>query len=128
MNIEWQDSYCIDNDRIDAQHRQLFAQANAVFEMNGQAGQRLAIMQLYAHIRTHFADEEALMREVKFPEYMSHRQLHNDMLARMNAISASIGRKHATDEEVRSFMTEWLLGHIAQEDAKIAAYVRQLTC
>jgi len=29
MNIEWKDSYCIDNERIDVQHRQLFAHANA---------------------------------------------------------------------------------------------------
>ncbi len=125
MKIEWQDSYRTGNERIDEQHEILIAYANSVFEMNGHAGQRLAIMQLYAHLRTHLADEEALMRESKFPEYMSHRQLHNDMLGRMNTISASIGRRQATDEEVHDFITKWVLVHIATEDVKIAAHVRQ---
>jgi hemerythrin-like metal-binding protein len=125
MKIEWQDSYRTGNDRIDQQHEVLIEYANSVFEMSGLAGQRLAIMQLYAHLRTHLADEEALMRESKFPDYMSHRHLHIDMLARMNTISASIGRRQATDEEVHVFITKWVLVHFATEDAKIAAHVRQ---
>ena len=125
MNIEWQDSYCIDNDRIDVQHQKLFAHANAVFALKGQAGQQLAIIQLYAHLRSHFANEEALMREVNFPEYKSHVHLHNDMLASMNSISVAIGKNQATDEDIHKFMSGWLLGHIAQEDTKIAAYVRK---
>jgi hemerythrin len=47
------------------------------------------------------------------------------MLARMNAISASIGRRQATDEEVHKFITKWVMVHIATEDAKIAAHIRQ---
>ena len=125
MHIEWKDSYRTGNDRIDEQHEMLVEYANSVFEMNGLAGQQLAMMQLYAHLRTHFSDEEALMRECKFPDYMSHRHLHHDMLARMNAISASIGRRQATDEEVHKFITKWVMVHIATEDVKIAAHIRQ---
>jgi hemerythrin len=122
MRIEWKDSYRTGNDRIDEQHEMLIEYANSVFEMNGLAGQ---MMQLYAHLRTHFADEEVLMRGCRFPQYMSHRHLHHDMLARMNAISASIGRRQATDEEVHKFITKWVMVHIATEDVKIAAHIRQ---
>ncbi len=125
MKIEWQDCYRTGNDRIDEQHEVLIEYANSAFEMNGLAGQRLAIMQIYAHLRTHLADEEALMRECKFPDYMSHRHLHHDMLARMNTISVSIGGRRATDEEVHDFITKWVMVHIATEDAKIAAHIRQ---
>jgi hemerythrin len=125
MNIEWKDSYCIDNERIDVQHRQLFAHANAVFSVSGKPGHRLAIMQLYAYIRTHFADEEALMREVNFPRYKVQLQLHEALLSRLNAISSAVGKDEASDNDLRDFMTEGLLQHIIQEDSLIAAYVRK---
>lgn len=125
MHIEWKDSYCIDNERIDVQHQQLFAHANAVFAFGGKLGHRLAIMQLYAYVRTHFADEEALMREVNFPRYRAHLQLHEALLSRLNEISHAFGKNQASENDLRDFMSKWLLEHITQEDAQIAAYVRK---
>ena len=47
------------------------------------------------------------------------------MLASMNSISIAISKNQATDDEIHKFISGWLLGHIAQEDTKIAAYVRK---
>jgi len=96
-----------------------------VFSVSGKPGHRLAIMQLYAYIRTHFADEEALMREVNFPRYKVQLQLHEALLSRLNAISSAVGKDEASDNDLRDFMTEGLLQHIIQEDSLIAAYVRK---
>ncbi len=49
----------------------------------------------------------------------------HEMLVRMNAIGASIGRRQATDEEVSDFISKWVMVHSATEDAKIAAHIRQ---
>ncbi len=125
MNIEWKDSYRIGHERIDAQHENLFSLANAVFAATDQPAYRLAAMQLYSYIRTHFSDEEALMRSVNYPAYPSHLQLHNRLLSRMNAISEDIGKNEFKNEEISAFMTDWLLQHIAAEDAQIAVYIRR---
>ena len=125
MNIEWKDSYCIGHDRIDQQHQQLFALANVVFAATAQPAYRLAAMQLYSYIRTHFAEEEALMRSVSYPDYPNHVQMHTAMISRWNAISESIGKNEFKNTEINAFMHEWLLQHIAQHDTQIAAYIQQ---
>ena len=125
MNIEWQDSYCIGHERIDKQHKQLFALANTVFLANAQPAYRLAAMQLYSYIRTHFAEEEALMRSINYPFYPNHVQMHTAMISRMNAISEGIGKNEFRNAEINAFMNEWLLQHIAHHDTQIATFIRQ---
>lgn len=125
IHIEWKDSYRVGHDRIDLQHQKLFALANAVFAANGQPDYRTAAMQLYSYTRTHFAEEEALMRSVNYPDYPTHAQMHTAMISRLNAISEHIGKNEFKNAEISAFMNEWLLQHIAQHDAQIAAYVRQ---
>ncbi len=125
MHIDWKDSYCIGNDRIDLQHQQLFALANAVFAATAQPDYRIAAMQLYSYIRTHFADEEALMRSVNYPHYPNHVQMHTAMISRLNSISESLGKNEFRNAEINAFMNEWLLKHIAHHDTQIAAHIRQ---
>ncbi|MBK7003313.1 MAG: hemerythrin family protein [Rhodoferax sp.] len=125
MNIEWKDSYLVGDGRIDSQHRHLFKLADLVVNAPDQNEFRLAAMQLYGYMRTHFADEEILMRTSNYPAYHEHQQLHNELLTRFNAISHSFAQGVWNKDEILAFMTTWLLEHIGQEDAKIAAYIRQ---
>lgn len=125
MNIEWKDSYRIGNDRIDQQHQQLFTLANAVFAATAQPEYRLAAMRLYSYVRTHFADEEALMRSVNYPNYPSHVQMHTAMISRLNAMSEGIGKNEFKNAEINAFMNEWLLTHIGHHDTQIAEHIRQ---
>jgi len=124
MNIEWKDSYCIGHDRIDLQHQQLFALGNAVFAATAQPDYRLAAMQLYSYTRSHFADEEALMRSINYPSYPNHVQMHTAMISRLNAISESIGKNEFRNTEINAFLNEWLLKHIVHHDTQIAAYIQ----
>lgn len=125
MNIEWNDGYFVGDGRIDAQHRHLFKLADLVVNAPDQNNFRLAAMQLYGYMRTHFADEEILMRTNNYPAYREHQRLHNELLTRFNAISRNFGQGAWNREEIVTFMTTWLLEHVAQEDTKIAAHIRQ---
>ncbi len=125
MNIEWNDGYLVGDQRIDTQHRHLFKLADLVVNAPDQNEFRLAAMQLYGYIRTHFADEEILMRTNNYPAYREHQRLHNDLLTRFNAISRNFSQGVWNRDEILTFMTTWLLEHVAQEDAKIADHVRQ---
>ncbi len=125
MNIEWKDSYLVGDGRIDTQHRHLFKLADLVMHAPDQNEFRLAAMQLYGYMRTHFADEEILMRTNNYPAYHAHQQMHNGLLERFNAISHRFGQGVWNRDEIVTFMTQWLLGHIAQEDTKIALHIRQ---
>jgi hemerythrin len=125
MNIEWNDCYRVGDERIDLQHQRLFGLANAILRATDQDTYKLAAINLYGYIRKHFADEEALMREVHFPLYRAHVEMHNAMVSRFNAISQAIGRGQWSRDEIRAFMSDWLLHHIGTEDTQLAAHIHK---
>jgi hemerythrin len=124
MNVEWKDSYRIGNDRIDLQHQQLFEMANAFFMAEDQAALLRCAMALYHQVSAHFADEEALMREVGFPDYAEHVSTHQEILSRLDRISKYVGSLQYDKEQIRAVMIGWALDHIAYSDIKIASYIR----
>jgi hemerythrin len=124
MGIQWNDSYCIGDSHIDRQHQELFVLANRAIGAVDQPAFKLAAMDLYRYMRKHFSDEEKLMREVNYPAYKSHIELHNAMILQFNSISQDVGRGLWNKDAIRSFMTEWVLQHVGEHDAKIAAYIR----
>ncbi len=123
MQVQWSESYCVGDDQIDAQHAYLFSLANEVFAADSQADLRICFMKLYKYVREHFADEEALMVEVAFPGFRFHADLHDALLARLNALSVKIGKRQWDKRDVHAFMSEWLLQHIRQEDAQLVEHV-----
>ena len=125
MTIEWKDSYCIGEESIDRQHRELFQLANAMFAAADQSAMRLCAMKLYKHVREHFADEEALMKMVHFPGYQAHVDSHNRILLGLNTISQAIGNNTIDPAVATAFLTDWGLNHIPKEDAQVAAFLNK---
>ena len=127
MNLQWNESYRIGDARIDAQHQNLFELANAMLVANTQPELRLCAMKLYQHVRSHFADEEALMQEVGYPHYRDHVESHNRVLQGLNAISQDIGNNTVDPSIVSAFLGGWGLHHIPDEDALIARHIQHRT-
>lgn len=126
MQIEWNEGFKIGNADIDAQHQELFALANRFLAAADPGAQALCAMQLYRHTREHFAQEEALMRELLFPYYQEHVDSHNQLLSRLNVVSDSIANACLTPQDVQAFMHDWAMQHIPHTDAKLSAYVAAL--
>lgn len=125
MNVQWNESYCVGNERIDTQHAYLFDLANDIFAARQKAELRLCFIHLYKYMRQHFADEEALMREVDFPAYQQHIDMHFALIAQLNALSTRIDSGQWNAQDVHTFMHQGLLKHILKEDSKLAELVRQ---
>jgi hemerythrin len=124
MNIEWKDSYCIGEEAIDRQHQELFALANDMFASTDKAALCLCAIQLFKHVREHFADEEALMKMVGFPGYQDHVEAHNRILQNLGEVSHSIGKDAMDPKIVADFLTDWGLNHIPKDDAQVAAFIK----
>jgi hemerythrin len=124
MRNQWNDSYRLGDATIDRQHQDLFVLAEALMEAPDQAACRLAAMQLYKHVREHFADEEALMQRIGFPLYREHVASHNRILHNLNAISQDIGKNTVDPLVVQVFLEDWGLKHIPVEDARLTDFVR----
>lgn len=125
MGIEWKDAYKIGQTDIDEQHQRLFELTNTLSAATDQSTVRKLLMQLYKHTREHFELEEALMRELNYPDSNAHISSHNSLLARLNDVSQDVGQGKVDTAAIEKLMTDWALGHILKDDVKIADFVRQ---
>ncbi|NQV47316.1 MAG: hemerythrin family protein [Rhodospirillaceae bacterium] len=82
--LEWKDSYRTGIGSIDYEHENLISAINALYgEAEGSADdQKLsrAIGEIHALIEAHFALEEKIMRDQKYPAYTEHKRDHDRLL------------------------------------------------
>jgi diguanylate cyclase (GGDEF)-like protein/hemerythrin-like metal-binding protein len=91
LRLDWQEGYECGEPTIDAEHRELFALANALIDASlsedsrGGAAAR-AFDRLLDHIAAHFADEEALLVRHGFAQIEAHRRAHAGLLGRAKSL------------------------------------------
>jgi hemerythrin len=123
-SFSWRDSYSIGHADIDAEHQQLFRLANAFFETVDKASKMDCAMRLFRYTREHFDHEEALMREIDYPAMSVHIDQHNALISGLNDVAASIAKDTLQSEQLKKFLTSWLVGHIVTFDTKLSAYIK----
>lgn len=120
------------NTIIDNEHRQLFDAINQLLEAYSKGQGRVQIgktMQFLEHyIGQHFAHEEQLQQQTKYPDATRHKMLHegykrvvHDIMQELNQNGPSI----ALVAKVNTNIAGWLITHIKQEDAKVAAHIQK---
>jgi hemerythrin len=128
--IDWNDSLAIGVPSIDAQHRELFARV-ASFEAALDLGEPQAAARTFGFLReyalVHFAQEERLMGEARYPQEREHRESHARFVERLGTLV----REHERDGasaflglRTRNWITVWLLDHVAGEDQAMGRFVR----
>ncbi|NQV55656.1 MAG: hemerythrin family protein [Rhodospirillales bacterium] len=74
--------------------------------------------QLREHADEHFAQEEGYMEKIGFPELESHRAEHEKMKSELNTLHERFSvEKEDTVRELLSFLNNWWLRHITEDDA-----------
>ncbi|MDH4182855.1 MAG: bacteriohemerythrin [Nitrospinota bacterium] len=83
-----------------------------------------ALEELVDYAKTHLATEEALLRRHHYPEYDTHKRIHEMMLDKMAKLQAraASGEKGAV-LEVMNFVRDWLVNHIQKVDVKYGRYI-----
>ncbi len=125
VSIQWSDSYKIGNAEIDAQHEELFRRANQFLEATGKPALVAFAISLYKYTRSHFAQEEQLMIEIQYPDYQIHKQQHEALILKLDALTRNITDDALNKAEFAEFIGYWLLKHIASTDTKLAAHINQ---
>lgn len=118
-------------EKIDEEHRNFFSIINEAQNRLSTPGidvsitAKVIIKDLRDYAGTHFAHEEAYMKEIKDPELASQKLEHADFTARMNEISI----EGQDDETIRKNMNEllqylsrWLFKHIISSDTLIGKF------
>ena len=81
--IVWDDKYKIGVEVVDKAHAKLFRITNKLFEISqdasvNQAAYGEGIKYLEAYTMTHFSEEEAYMRSIRYSGYAEHKRLHDN--------------------------------------------------
>jgi hemerythrin len=128
--LTWGDDYRIGHEDIDGEHIILFALLNQL-EINIGANQAATCIAdllhaLLSYISFHFAHEEALMAAYDYPELAQHHLAHGALIAE----TTRLGQRAASVDagvvalEIQTFVRDWLLRHIREEDLRYAAHIR----
>lgn len=124
MGFIWRDSYSIGNASIDSEHQQLFKLAEEFFDATDKIKRTDCAMRLFKYTRGHFDHEEQLMRDIGYPEIAAHMQQHTHLITKLNDVAEKVAQDTLAPNELRGFLTAWLVGHIVTFDTKLSAYVR----
>jgi hemerythrin len=125
--FDWDPALETGEERIDDQHRSLFALANALDRAvsDGDTDPEIttdAVYRLTDYVVQHFADEEELMEAAGYPACGVHRSLHQHLTAETLGLAARfMSGGDVSPEMIAAFVADWLRVHIREEDM---AFVR----
>lgn len=123
--IEWNDRYKVGVERIDDQHKALFAFTNAIEESirNGwQMGKaNEAVQYLVDYARLHFRHEEDCMFRYKCPIAGVNKDAHAQFLAAIEDFQRKLESSPGWDllSEIHEFLQSWLVKHICKIDVQL---------
>lgn len=127
--VQWKDSYAIGVKKFDDHHIHLVEIINRLDEALRSSDQQAMVgdilRELSSYTVEHFRSEEEYMKSIHFDGFQHHHQEHekltrklHDHMDALDLLGETIERGHLT------FLSEWLLKHIVDEDAKYAEFAK----
>jgi hemerythrin len=132
MALQWDESLVLGFDEIDDQHRSIFAHFEKLSEAIQEGSSKEIIEQLakflfeYAHV--HFANEDRIMVEYKYPRIETQRKEHGEFTRDANDLQRRLEQEGATRElaiETTGKLLRWIIQHIKKHDREMVEYVKE---
>ncbi|MCA8977250.1 MAG: hemerythrin family protein [Planctomycetes bacterium] len=123
--MEWNDKLVLGVGPMDSEHQGLVEAMNHVYELDqanaGKAAVDAALQKLAALTTKHFADEEAHMEKIGYPDLRTHQVVHKNMLQKFTELfTAFKAGSGSVDKAFYDFLKFWLKSHIMGIDRKYA--------
>jgi hemerythrin-like metal-binding protein len=122
----WKDAFNIGISDIDRQHRDFMNLLNTsekkIAAMAGSGINQSIFDQLKRYASDHFRLEEKLMEEYNYPELKKQRRMHEYFETQMSKMESSL--ENIAPNRMFTFMKQWLLEHIMEEDMQFAKYLK----
>ena len=121
--IKWSKELSIGNEKIDSEHKELLNIYNSMLKITNR--------EEFAHILTkmtdygliHFKKEEAYMKDLSYPKYVSHKNLHRDYIYKVAMYNVELMSPNPPDpKEILIFLKRWWIYHILHNDFDYEQY------
>lgn len=129
--MKWNDNLATGVEEIDSQNKELFKDIDkAIIEIiktKNEIAKGSPLQELEDCFKKHFENQENLMRLSKYPNYVQHNYLHKKFLKDLNNYSdiMYMDSANANVNQVRIFVTQWLVKHIAMNDKNFGKYYKE---
>jgi len=123
-HLQWRDEFSVGIAEVDHEHRKLIELINEL-QKDLQAGSDTKkIMQslgeIYAQISSHFALEEKMMRNTRYPSYAEHKEDHETLLDDLRDIMDAVEDDGVLDDTLLTDdLDRWFSDHFRTHDAKL---------
>ena len=128
--IKWDESFSVDHDEIDEQHRKWIDIYNmmdrAMVEPNLRTQTKIierALEMMLEYTDSHFRYEEEFMRRVGYPDIVPHIRMHKDFDSMIYHYyrDATMGEP-LLNSRLLKIIRDWLFEHALVEDKKFCQY------
>jgi hemerythrin len=116
---------------IDTQHQELINRLNALMSMGHDAVSKEETQKtmdmLGDYIVKHFTDKEALQRQNKYPEYESHREMHQLYISEFQRLKKEFdenGHSLKFTMDVNNSLINWIVKHIKSADVELGKFLK----
>ncbi len=121
--ITWRSEYQIGIKSVDTQHKYLLELANKLIESKSKKEMIKNVMLLKKFTREHYRDEETLMRDCKYPDYLTHKKEHDLLLDKMDGFCEKMNKDDLSNDEIKGFICMWLLDHVFGKDEEFGKFL-----
>lgn len=126
--IEWNDAIKIGFEEIDNQHYELIEIYNELCDAIDQYASADTTLRILRHLghytSVHFATEEALLRVLEYPEYETHKEVHDKLIAQLRVLTENAAtHPQGVNMQLLQIIKQWLSRHILETDAEFVPYL-----
>jgi hemerythrin len=117
----WNDSYSVKVAVCDQQHKNLFDIINRLADAmrmgKGDEVVSKTVGELLQYTRTHFQQEEALLKRANYPQLAPHQEQHKKFVADVEGLLQQTREGRAANSiQVLNLLRDWLVNHIQKTD------------
>jgi hemerythrin len=129
--MKWREELRTNIESLDSEHQMLMSLINDLHEARllskDPAVLHDNLLMLEGYTRAHFAAEEEQMKQLHYPDYETHKALHDALVSSVRDMVQRFesGESVLTIESMQ-FMRRWLTEHILLTDKKLGAYLHQV--
>ena len=127
--ITWSQEFAIGHVRIDHEHQTFLCLVNDfhLARRSGASPVKLnrILNELSLYARFHFYSEENVMADSGYPDLEAHRLLHYTLIEMLNNKILGLQICAIDAGQVESFLIDWFVQHVTQEDTKIGRHLGQ---
>lgn len=121
--LEWQENFCTGIESVDYEHELLVSLIDNAYEQLGNNPSREMVIAFLGVISStfssHFALEEAIMRQHGYGDYEAHSAGHRELMQQLDAIRESVESDEKFDPlTLRETLVSWFISHFRVDDAR----------